>query len=86
LHSKGFLRIAPELVVEVVSPNDLWTDLNEKIEEYFALGVRWVWLAEPKRKAFRVYHSPTQVTVVTDVLKGEGILEGFSLSLAELFE
>ncbi|MCL4267095.1 MAG: Uma2 family endonuclease [Anaerolineae bacterium] len=82
---KGFLQIAPELVVEVVSPHDLWTDLNEKIEEYFALGVDWVWVVEPKRKAVRVYHGATAVTIRTDTLHGEGILAGFVLSIPELF-
>lgn len=82
---KGFLQIAPELVVEVVSPTDLWTNLNEKIEEYFALGVNWVWVVEPKRKAVRVYHGPTAVTITTDTLHGEGILDGFVLSIPDLF-
>ncbi len=82
---KGFLQIAPELAVEVVSPSDLWTELNEKIEEYFALGVNWVWVVEPKRKAVRVYHAPTAVTIITDTLHGEGILDGFILSIPDLF-
>ncbi|GIK57394.1 MAG: hypothetical protein BroJett015_30570 [Chloroflexota bacterium] len=82
---KGFLQIAPELVVEIVSPNDLWTDLNENIEEYFALGVNWVWVVEPRRKAVRVYHGPTAVTIITDTLHGEGALAGFTLSIPDLF-
>lgn len=81
----GFLNIAPELVVEIVSPTDRWTDLHDKIEEYFAIGVLWVWVVEPKRSAIRVYGTPTEVEVIEDVLHGKGILEGFKLSVARLF-
>ncbi len=38
----GFLTIAPELVVEIVSPNDRWKDIREKIDEYFAIEVKQV--------------------------------------------
>lgn len=84
---KGFLTIAPELVVEIVSPHDRWNDINDKIEEYFAIGVLWVWIVEPKNETIRVYRSVTEMQKLgkADVLQGEGILTGFALPLAELF-
>jgi Uma2 family endonuclease len=82
---RGFLDIAPELIVEIVSPTDRWTNLQDKIEEYFAIGVQWVWVVEPKRQVIRVYNSPTRAEVIGDLLQGEGVLEGFELSVTMLF-
>lgn len=84
---QGFLEIAPDLVVEIVSPTDRWSDLHDKIEEYFSIGVDRIWVVEPRRKAVRIYASPTDVEIVDEdaVVAGEGSLVGFTLSVAELF-
>ncbi|WP_420631284.1 Uma2 family endonuclease [Candidatus Leptofilum sp.] len=82
---RGFLEIAPELVVEIVSPNDRWADLHDKIDEYFGIGVQWVWVVEPTRQVIRVYRAPTQVEIVAEQLQGEGVLAGFELSVTDLF-
>src|SRR5687768_7775120 len=39
----GHVRVAPDLAVEVVSPNDLACDVHEKVAEYLAAGVGVVW-------------------------------------------
>jgi len=85
---RGFLEIAPELVVEVISPSNTWLEIHEKIEEYFSIGVRWVWIVEPKNETVRIYHSPTEVQRLTigDTLRGEGALAGFNLPVADIFE
>ena len=84
---KGFLEIALDLVVEVISPNDRWQDIQQKIEEYFAIGVRWVWVVEPDNRAVRIYRSATDIHKLTeaDTLMGEGPLAGFALPVAEIF-
>jgi Uma2 family endonuclease len=86
--SKGYLKVAPELVVEVVSPTDRWQDMRQKLEEYFAIGVHRVWIVEPESRDVLVYRSVTEMRKLgeADLLTGEGVLEGFSLSVAELFE
>ena len=85
--SESYLDVAPELVVEVISPGNTWQEMRDKIEEYFAIGVKGVWLVEPERKQVLVYRSPTEMTALdeNDTLEGEGLLKGFSLPLAELF-
>jgi len=85
--SESYLDVAPELVVEVISPGNTWQEMRDKIEEYFAIGVQWVWLVEPARKQVLVYRSPIEMTALdeNDTLEGEGLLKGFSLPLAELF-
>jgi Uma2 family endonuclease len=83
----GYLDVAPELIVEIISPNDRWTDVQDKLEEYFAFGVDTVWLVNPKRREVTVYRSPTDATLlsVSATLAGGAILPGFEVPVAELF-
>ncbi len=86
--SQGFLETAPELVVEILSPDDRWQDVRQKLEEYFSIGVRWVWIVEPENRTLLIYYSGTQMRKLSeaDTLVGEGVLEGFRLPVAGLFE
>lgn len=83
----GFLDVAPELVVEIISPNDTWADMNHKLEDYFSRGINWVWVIEPKHKAVYVYHSATARVKIaeTALLAGEGVLAGFEVAVQDLF-
>jgi Uma2 family endonuclease len=85
---KGFLDVAPELVVEVISPTDRWEDVRQKLEDYFSIGVQRVWVVEPENRAVLVYRSATEMQRLGegDTLAGEGALEGFTLPVASLFE
>lgn len=87
VQSPSYLDVAPELVVEVLSPDDAWSEVMEKLEEYFAIGVLAVWIADPKRQQIYVYHSITEVDrfSVGDVLLDEKALPGFNVAVAELF-
>ncbi|MCQ3973295.1 MAG: hypothetical protein DPW09_07615, partial [Anaerolineae bacterium] len=69
------------------SPTDRWQEVHEKIEEYFAIGVNWVWVVEPASQAVRIYRSVTKMQKLSqgDTLTGEGALAGFTLSVAEIF-
>jgi Uma2 family endonuclease len=86
--STGFLDVVPELVVEVISPDDRWEDMRQKLEDYFSIGVQRVWVVEPENRAVLVYRSITEMQRLSesDVLTGEGLLEGFALPVASLFE
>ena len=79
--------VVPNLATEVVSPTDGAQDLDEKIAEYFRAGVELVWIVYPMRSKIHVYHSLTQISVLTkaDVLDGGEVVPGFRLALAELF-
>lgn len=84
---KGYLEVAPDLVVEIMSPADRWQEVREKLDEYFSIGVRWVWIVEPENRAVLVYRSSTEMQVFgeEDILKGEGVLEGLEMPVASLF-
>lgn len=83
----GFLEVAPDLIVEIVSPNDLWRNIQDKVREYFNIGVGQVWIVDPEIKTVWRYRSPRDVELLeqADTLRGEGVLEGFAVNLAELF-
>jgi Uma2 family endonuclease len=82
-----FLDVAPELVVEIRSPDDRPGEAMKKIREYLSIGVDRVWYVDPRRRQVRVHRSPEQVETLGmgDVLRDEEILPGFSLPLSELF-
>jgi Uma2 family endonuclease len=85
--SEGFLDGSPDLVVEIMSPNDRWQEVRQKIAEYFSIGVRWVWIVEPENQAVPVFRSSSdfQQLGAEDMIVGEGTLEGFTLPVAILF-
>jgi len=83
----NFLDVAPELVAEIVSPDDRWTEIRQKIREYFSAGVAVVLVVDPSERTAAVYHSPTNLREFahTDILTLEDVLPGFSLPVVELF-
>jgi Uma2 family endonuclease len=84
---REFLNIAPELVVEIVSPSDRWDEIRQKLQDYFSIGVERVWVCEPEQQDILVYRAPDEyIRVGTDeTLRGEGVLNGFELRVSELF-
>jgi Uma2 family endonuclease len=86
--SRSFLDVAPDLVVEILSPSDRWADVMDKLREYFAIGVRLVWVIDPRARCVYAYQSLTDVREFTeeDELPGDDVLPGFSVKVAELFE
>lgn len=83
----GFLEVAPDLVVEVVSPHDRMQVASAKIMEYLSAGVSMVWVVEPSRKLVTV-HTPdlkAQTLTVEGELDGGDVLPGFRLKVADIF-
>jgi Uma2 family endonuclease len=82
-----FLDAPPELVVEVVSPTDSWTEIRKKVKEYLGAGVNVVLVIDPEAKTLTLYRSPTAVRELTpaDTLTLEDILPGFSVPVQDLF-
>lgn len=83
---RGYLRVAPALVVEVLSPNDRASDVAEKTQQWLAFGVTSVWIADPRTKSVTV-HRVTGVSRFSreETLRDEPALPGFELQLAEVF-
>ncbi|MBI4640573.1 MAG: Uma2 family endonuclease [Candidatus Tectomicrobia bacterium] len=85
---EGIWPIAPDLAVEIISPNDLFEKVISKMREYFAAGVRQVWLISPEHKTVTIYRSPTQDSILSeeDELVGDDVVPGFRCRISELFQ
>jgi Uma2 family endonuclease len=84
---EGHCRIAPDLAVEVISPNDLYYEVEDKVEEYLNAGVRLVWVVNPPKHTVRVYRADGTDTKLREVdeLTGEEVVRGFRCRVSELF-
>jgi Uma2 family endonuclease len=84
----GDWQVIPDLAVEVISPNDAFENVLAKMDEYFEKGVRQVWIVLPTRQRIYVFHSPTQVRILSaaDELDGGELLPGFHMPVARLFQ
>jgi Uma2 family endonuclease len=73
--------------VEVLSAGNTPGEMARKCQEYFAAGVRLVWVVAPEARTVEVYTDPDQSTVrhEVDTLEGGAVLPGFALPLRELF-
>jgi hypothetical protein len=85
---RGYRRGAPDLAVEVASPSDRYTEVEEKVALWFRHGARMVVEINPRRSTVAAYRSPTQVRLLTigDVLDGEEVVPGWLLPVVEIFE
>jgi Uma2 family endonuclease len=84
---RGYAELAPDLAVEVISPNDLYEEIDQKIEEYLRAGVRLVWVVSPLNHTIRVYRVDGSSASLRDAdeLDGEDVLPGFRCPVRELF-
>ncbi len=84
---KGYWEGAPDLAVEVISPSDTYTEVDEKVDEWLIAGCAMVWVVNPRRKTVEVYRSPEEITVLRgdDILDGGDVIEGFQCRVQELF-
>ncbi|OLP16925.1 hypothetical protein BST81_18215 [Leptolyngbya sp. 'hensonii'] len=84
---KGYFQGAPDLAVEVISPNNTFAEIHSKLVEYFDNGCRLAWVINPDEQSVLVYRQPQpdQLLKGTDNLTGEEIIPGFILPVADLF-
>ncbi len=82
----GWVKIPPDLAVEVVSPNDSAEQLEEKLEDYQKAGVPLLWVIYPKARKARVFRlaGPPAELEEDDVLSGEDVIPGFRCPLGEI--
>jgi Uma2 family endonuclease len=85
--TRGIVRGAPDLAVEVLSPDEGSAAVQDKVAEYLAAGVPLVWVLDTAREAATVHRpgQPARVLGPEAVLTGEEVLPGFRLPLVELW-
>jgi len=84
---EGHCTTVPDLVAEVVSPNDLAVDVEEKRDQWLEAGVKIVWIIHPNAKTVRIHRADGGYAFLkeADTLTAEGVLPGFSVPVAKLF-
>jgi len=85
--TSGWCPISPDLAVEVISPHELFYDVEAKVEEYLGAGVPLVWVLNPQQRHVRVFRSDRTITPLRngDELSGENVIPGFKCKVSDLF-
>lgn len=83
----GYVEMAPDLAVEVMSPNDSAREVQEKADSWLAAGTSEVWVVSPRQRTVTVYHVGEPETVIDEygTLRGGSLLPGFGVPVSELF-
>ncbi|MDQ3697735.1 MAG: Uma2 family endonuclease [Gemmatimonadota bacterium] len=84
---RGYAGLAPDLVGEVLSPDDAPAEVLAKVADWLAAGTKLVWLVDPERSEVRVYREDGSLSVLRahDSLEGENVLPGFTCPLVDVF-
>lgn len=83
-YPKAYLRVIPDLVVEVVSPDDRHCEVIDKVRQWLEAGSRMVWVVDPPSRTVHVYRPGKDPKVLgpDDCLDGEEAVSGFSLRVS----
>jgi len=84
---EGFWAIAPDLVVEIVSPSETAEEVHAKVADYLRAGTQLLWLVYPASRTVMEYRPPMQAQRLTveDDLDGGDVVPGFRYPLKQLF-
>ncbi len=82
----GYVEVAPDLVIEVLSPGNTSTKIRVKLKEYFAMGVRMVWVIAPEDRTLTIYRTADEGRVLHEsaMATGDDVLPGFSCRVSDL--
>jgi Uma2 family endonuclease len=84
----GYVSGAPDLTVEVMSPDDRLTALIDKAHQYLQHGGRLVWVIDPDDQSASVFRPGSDPVVLSEplILDGQDVVPGFRFVLRGLFE
>lgn len=89
--SKRGIEGAPDLIVEILSPSNIFTDRNQKKTTYQKIGVKEYWIVDPANKTLEIYkHNQTDADTPSLYLAGEGevtseVVANLKFDLKEIF-
>ncbi len=86
--SEDWGSLAPDLAVEVVSPGDRPRHVLDKVGEYLAVGVRLVWVIDPRTRRATIHRSLSDVRTIAEdeFLDGEDVVPGFRCLLRDVLD
>jgi Uma2 family endonuclease len=84
---RGYRPGAPDLAVEVISPSDTYTEVEDKVLTWLDAGTRMVIVLNPRQQTVAVYRSRTDIAILTknDTLDGKDVVPGWTLAIEDLF-
>ena len=84
---RGYAELAPDLVAEVLSPDDSLSEVLAKVADWFAGGTKLVWVVDSRRSQVHVYRQDGRISLLreSDSLDGEDVVPGFSCPLTDVF-
>jgi Uma2 family endonuclease len=84
---KGYWPGAPDMAVEVISPGDTYTEVEDKVQEWLDAGTRMVVVANPRNRTLKVNRSRAEVILLmeNEELDGGDVVPGFRVKVSELF-
>jgi Uma2 family endonuclease len=84
----GYWPGSPDLVVEIISPSDIYTEVEEKVFDWLEAGARVVVVVNPRKRVVTVYRSLTDIMVLTesDTLDCSDVIDGWSIAVKAIFE
>ncbi len=87
LQKQKFIPLCPDFVIELLSPSDRTSAIQDKMLEYLANGTQLSWLIDRKSQQVEIYRANTEVEIILSpiVLSGESVLPGFSLNLEPIW-
>jgi Uma2 family endonuclease len=86
IRPSGYAAVAPDLLAEVLSPDDRPADVLSKVADWLAAGTGVVWVIDPDRREARIYRRDGSLDLIPaeGALGGEDVLPGFSVPLEEV--
>ena len=87
-NSRRFFPGAPDLAVEILSPNNTRAEIDERLKDFFASGTQIAWIINPDQECVELCYSLTRRKLLgpSASLDGEQLLPGFSYPIADLFK
>jgi Uma2 family endonuclease len=84
---QGFWPLAPDLVIEIISPSESAESIQEKVQDYLTAGTRLIWLVYPRLRSVVEYRSPSQIRQynLAETLDAGDVILGFHLRMQTLF-
>ncbi len=86
IRRRGYAQLAPDLLAEILSPDDRAGEILAKVADWLAAGTKIVWVVDPERREARVYRQDSSLSVLgsDESLEGEEVLPGFTCLLKDV--
>lgn len=83
----GWMTVAPDLVVEILSPTETDAELEDELNDYRSAGTRLFWIVDPQKRSVSIRDAEVHERVVHEdgVIDGANVLPGFVMRVEQLF-